>query len=237
MFWIPLMMAASSLMQSGSQNGSIKAQNITNKSDTKIANMQQAGNSLISSAKGALSRFNQSVQTQDAMRQYGDANNQIEDQKAALGEQMTTGSFMNRLSAAHEAGALAARSSASGVGGSTITMIGATNALTADIDQAQMDEQYSNQLFKANQAEEDNLFDELGITAKQNVYLDDVAAADIAGPAKIPSVGMGQMMIQSAITYLGAAQSVGQLNGVGSKLKGYMSGTGANSSFQLGGKF
>lgn len=239
MFWIPLMMAASTLMQKNSQNAQIKAQNITNKANTQIANIQQASNSTISAAKGALNRFNQSIQTRDALKGYGDQRTQLEDAKVKLGEQMTTGTFSARLQAAEAAGALQARSSGAGVGGGTISMLEATQQLQSDVNQAQTDQQYSDKFFAINQAEEDNLYDQLGITQKQNVFLDDVAGADIQGPAKIQTSSFTDMALAGAMTFMQASQATGEfdkggtISSAGTKLKSWFSAakSGANSYF------
>lgn len=251
MFWIPIMMAASAIMQKEQQNGQIKNANLTAKANTQIANIQQTSNSTLSAAKGALNRFNQSLQTRDALKGYGDNYNQLEDAKVKLGEQMTTGTFQNRLAAAEAAGALQARASAAGVGGGTISMLDSTAALQQNVGQAAADQAYSDQLYQLNDAEQTNLYDQLGITQKQNVFLDDVAGADIVGPAKIPTSSFGSMALTGALAFMSAASSTGgfdkggsmDLSGAGAKLKswfsssgGQSSGTGANSFFQIGGR-
>lgn len=252
MFWIPIMMAASAIMQKDKQNSDIKNQNRINKANTYAANQQQQGNSVISAAKGALNRVNQSIQTRDALTAFGEQHNSLEQQRAKLGEQMTTGTFRNRVKAAEQQGMLAARSSAAGVGGSTVSMLEATMSIQSDVAQAEMDQMYSDNLWAIDDAEKTNLYNQYGILQQQNVFLDDVAASTIAGPAKIPTNSVGDMAIAGAMAFFGAANSTGEfskggsmdLSGAGGKLKSWFSpqgggkspGTGANSFFQIGGR-
>jgi len=252
MFWIPIMMAAAAMMQKQQASDAAKTQNKMNAANTDIANIQQAGSSSIASAKGALNRMNQSIQTRDALKGAGEQWNQIQSQKAKLGEQMTTGSFMNRVQAAEQAGAIAARSSAAGVGGSTVGMLESTMQLRADMVQADMDQQYSDNYWAMGEAETDNIYGQYGVVQQQNVFLDDVAASSITGPAKLPTGSWGQTAITGAMAYMGAASSTGEfskggsmdMSNSGAKLKSWFSsspkstsaGVGANSFFQLGGK-
>lgn len=247
MFWIPIMMAASAIMQKQQQNTQIKAQNKINKAQTAVANAEQNANSTVSAAKGALNRMNQSIQTRDALKGYGDQWNQLESQKVKLGEQMTTGTFKNRVAAAENMGALAARSSAAGIGGSTVDMLSSTMQIQADVQQAEVDQQYSDNLFSLNDAEQTNLYNQYGITQQQNVFLDDVAATEIYGPAQLPTNSVGDMAIAGAMSFMQGAQQTGEfskggnLNSAGSKLKSWFSGSGSSGSsgasfFQLGGR-
>lgn len=252
MFWIPIMMAASAILQKDKQNSDIKNQNRINKANTYAANQQQQGNSVIAAAKGALNRVNQSIQTRDALKAFGEQHNSLEQQRAKLGEQMTTGTFKNRVKAAEQQGMLAARSSGAGVGGSTVSMLEATMSLQADMAEAEMQQTYSDNLWAIDDAEKDNLYNQYGILQQQNVFLDDVAASTIAGPAKIPTNSVGDMAIAGAMAFLSSSNSMGafskggsmDMSGMGGKLKSWFSpqgggsspGTGANSFFQIGGR-
>lgn len=253
MFWIPIMMAAAAVMQKQQQNDATKAQNKVNKLNTSLGNMAQNDNSTISAAKGALSRMNQSIQTRDALKGYGTQWNDLENQKAKLGEQMTTGSFKQRIAASENAGALAARSSAAGIGGSTVDMLGSTMQIQSEMQEAELNQQYSDNLFALNDAEENNLYSQYGILQQQNVYLDDVAAAPITGPAELPTNSVGSMALAGAMAFMGSASSTGEfskggsmdVNAAGTKLKSWFSGpssqgtsgTGSGASFfQLGGR-
>lgn len=252
MFWIPIMMAASAVLQKDKQNSDIKNQNRINKANTYAANQQQQGNSILASAKGALNRMNQSIQTRDALTAFGQQHNSLEAQRAQLGKQMTTGSFANRVNAAEQQGMLVARSSAAGVGGSTTSMLEATMSLRADMQQQEMQQMYSDNLWAIDDAEKNNLYEQYGILQQQNVFLDDVAPTEIYGPPKIPTNSVGDMAIAGAMAFMQAGNSMGMFSkggamdatGVGSKLKSWFSpqgggsspGTGANSFFQLGGR-
>lgn len=252
MFWIPIMMAASAIISKQKENTQVKAQNKINKANTYAANQQQQGNSVISAAKGALNRVNQSIQTRDALTAFGQQHNSLEAQRAKLGEQMTTGTFKNRVKAAEQQGMLAARSSAAGVGGSTTSMLEATMSLQSDVQQAEMDQMYSDNLWAIDDAEKTNLYNQYGILQQQNVYLDDVAASTISGPAPIPTNSVGDMAIAGAMSFLSGASSTGEfskggsmdMSNMGGKLKSWFSprgggkspGTGANSFFQIGGR-
>lgn len=249
MFWIPIMMAASAIMQKQQQNTQIKAQNKINKANTAVANAQQDSGSIVSAAKGALNRMNQSIQTRDALKGYGDQWNDLEKQKVKLGEQMTTGTFRNRVAAAENMGALAARASAAGVGGSTIDMLSSTMQIQADVQQAEIDQQYSDNLFATNEAEKTNLYNQLGITQQQNVYLDDVASTEIYGPAQLPTNSVGDMAIAGAMSFMQSSAQSGafskggnmDISSAGTKLKSWFTGSGSGQSsgasfFQIGGR-
>jgi hypothetical protein len=251
MFWIPIMMAAAAVMQSQQQNAATKAQNKANKANTYVANAQQNDNSVLSSAKGALNRMNQSIQTRDALKGYGTQWNELENQKVKLGEQMTTGTFKQRLVASENAGALAARSAAAGVGGSTVDMLASTMQIQADMQQADMDQQYSDNLFALNDAEQTNLYNQMGITQQQNVFLDDVAATSVVGPAELPTNSIGSMALSGAMAFMGSASKTGEfskggsmdLSSAGTKLKSWFSpgsGTGGSATgasfYQIGGR-
>lgn len=253
MFWIPIMMAASSVIGKSKENTQIKNQNTLNKANTDIANMQQQGNSTIGAAQGALQRLNQSLTTRDNLRAFGQNYNSISAQRAKLGEQMTTGSFATRIKAAEQQGMLMARSSAMGVGGGTTTMLEATMSLQNAVQEANMQQLYSDNLFALDDAEQENLRGQYATLQQENVFLDNVAASAIQGPAKIPTNSVGDMAIAGAMSYLSAANSTGMfskggsldltgLNNTGGKLKSWFSPsgsapqTGANSFFQIGGR-
>lgn len=228
MFWIPLAMAGMSLLQSQKQNDQIRATNITNKSNTRIANIQQTSNSTISAAQGALSRMTQSIQTMEAQRGYGEQWNQLETQRATLGEQMTKGSFYNRVNSAAKQGALQAQASAAGIGGSTLDMLSASMEIQSDMELADMEQAYSDNLYSLDQEEQNNLYGQYGILAQQDVYLDNVAAATIVGPAKIPTQSGLSQLLTAGMSYLSASSSIGGGAGGGSNFLSSI-GSGANT--------
>lgn len=260
MFWIPIMMAASAAMQANQQRVATKASNSATKlanqvdaDNNVIANIQRTSNSITSAAAGALKRFNQSYETNEALRNYGDEYNKLESQKVQLAEQMTKGSFQNQLDASEMQGALAARSSAAGMGGSTMDMLSSTMELTADIKQRDMDSQYSDNFWALGQAEEDNLYNQMGLIMQQDVFLDDVSAAPIiaSAPRQTQDVGGygGVLMAAGAAFMQGQAQTGGfdkggTMSNAATRVKSWFGNgatstapsTGSNSFFQLNGR-
>jgi hypothetical protein len=133
-------------------------------------------------------------------------------------------------------------------------MLGSTMQIQSDMQQAELDQQYSDNLFALNDAEQTNLYNQYGIIQQQNVFIDDVAAAEIVGPAKLQTNSVGSMALSGAMAFMGAASQSGEfskggsldVSAAGTKLKSWFSGpsavqgtsgksTGA-SFFQLGGR-
>lgn len=222
MFWIPLMMAGMSLMQNSQKNGEIKNQNRLNKSNTRIANIQQQGESTLSAARGALSRVTQANQTMEAQRQFGSQWNTLETSLSKIGEQMTRGTFTNRVNAAAQMGALQASASAAGIGGSTVDMLGSTMELQSAMQEEAIFREYSDNRFALEQDKQENLYGQYGILQQQDVFLDNVAAAPIIGPASIPRISSMSMAMEAGMAFLGAANKSGDLKEIsafGSKTK------------------
>lgn len=235
MFWIPLVMAGMSLLNSQKQNAAIKQQNKVNKTNTAIANLEQQSNSTLAAAQGALSRATQSIQTKEAQRQYGEQWNSLEEQRAKIGEQMTKGTFRNRINASAQLGALQASASAAGVGGSTVDMLSSTMELQSAVQEEELQQVYSDNLYSLEREKQENLYGQYGILQQQDVYLDNVAAATIVGPAKIPTISAGTQLMEAGMTFLqsysqtsdGNAFFKNAQNKAGNTLKSWFS-SGAN---------
>lgn len=214
MFWVAAMMAAQAVMQGAQQKAQAKATNIVNAANTEAANIQRTSSNNLAAANGTLQRMQESLSNRDMLRSAGKAHEKIGDQQIKLGEQMTTGGFTARLSAAEQAGALTASASAAGVGGGTISMLANVNSLRAGISQAQDEDDYKAAIFDLKDADDENLY-QMYNNLQNNAFIDPIAYSQVVAPQQ-RSTSMTGAYLNAGMSALGAMYQGGMFNKGGS---------------------
>lgn len=145
-FWIPLAMATMSVAQGMQQQGAAKAAKIADESNTRVNNIIRESNNMLAAATGSLSRYTQSRQNQEHLKNTGKELDAITTNMLRLQDAAQTASLERRVAAAEEAGAMSAAVGAAGIGGGTIQMLNSTMDLrSAMVEQLARDEQKQQQ--------------------------------------------------------------------------------------------
>ena len=211
MFWIPIMMAASALMNSQKEKSAANAQNSINKANTKVANIERISANEANAATGALNRMNQSLANRDMLRQGGQQIESIRKQQIALGEKLTTGTFTQRMQSAADSGALFASAGAAGVGGSTISMLNSASKLNQQVSEGENRKAYDQAYFAGDEAANETLY-QMYNNMSQITYIDNIQQGEIVGPAKIQGPSTGGAILQAGMAFLSSAYSTGEFS-------------------------
>lgn len=204
MFWV---LAAMAVMGAMKGQNEAKASNITNKANTKIANLQREVSNEKAAAQSSLQRMSQSIKNNDNLRSGGQAVNALGERQIELGREMTTGSFSRRLQAAQESGALAAASGAAGVGGGSIDMLDNVLDLNAQVTQNEAEDVYNRQVFKIDDATREVQY-QMYNGLDNNSFLANARFAEIQGPAK-KDTSVGTFAAQAGANLLTSMYSSG----------------------------
>lgn len=129
MFWIPLLMAAQSMKQGQDAVHEAKRLNTIDESNVLADNKLRVAGNKLSAAVGALNRFQQSQRNKTHLKNAGAQIDATTTNMARMQADAVEGSVDRRISAAEEAGAMAARFGGAGVQGGTVQMLNATNKL------------------------------------------------------------------------------------------------------------
>lgn len=134
---IPLIIMAGMAVAQGveAQKGA-KSANVTTKSNERVANLLRKADNELAAATGSLSRYQQARRNKHLLKMGGDQLNTFTTNMLRIQADNVEGNVNRRISSAEEAGELAVRSSAAGVGGGSIDMLNSTSKLrAARIDQ------------------------------------------------------------------------------------------------------
>ena len=211
MFWV---LAAMAVMGAVKGQNEAKATNITNKANTKIANLQREVSNEKAGATASLNRMTQSIKNNDMLRQGGQVSNDISKKQLELGEQMTKGGFSQRLKAAQEAGALAAASGAAGVGGGSVQMMDNVLDLNAQIEQNDAETIFNRQIFQLDEDRREVQY-QMYNSLDTNIFQANARFAEIQGPAK-KNTSIGTFAAQAGANLLGQMYSSGTFSKGGS---------------------
>lgn len=130
---IPLIIAGvmvlGSLMGSKKDDNNAKIANIAAKSDAKVKNIARMADNQMRAAKDSLSRYQQSQSNKFKLLSGGEQLSAQATNLLRLGDESVRGSLERRIAVSEEAGALAARAGAAGIGGGSLDMVSRANIM------------------------------------------------------------------------------------------------------------
>lgn len=147
---IAAVMAAQSLQKGKEAKGQARIDKFQAKHQTKMENDQRAVNNTLAKARGDLARYQQA--NSNKYKIIAGANS-IESQTTnilRLTDESVRGGLDRRIAAAEEAGALVAAAGAAGIGGGSIDMINASNAIRQQRVQELADRQLQTAVYDTN---------------------------------------------------------------------------------------
>lgn len=207
---IPFIMAGMALLGGIKQANEAKASDITNKANTRIANIQRVSQNKANAANASLQRMAQSINNQQVMRSAGKKQEELSLQQAQLTEQMVVGRFSNRLKASEQAGALVASAGAAGMGGSTVDQLAQVDNLNLYIAEQSMAEDFNRKDWALTQAQ-DELVYQTYQALDDTLVLDNLQVADIIGPPK-QFTGYGGALLSAGLSFVSGMYQTGQFS-------------------------
>lgn len=208
-FWIPLAMAAMSVAQGTQQQAAAEAAKIADESNTRVNNIIRESNNMLAAATGSLSRYTQSRQNQEHLKNTGKAQDAITTNMLRLQDAAQTASLERRIAAAEEAGALSASVGAAGIGGGTVQMLNSTMDLrSAMVEQLARDEQKQQQhdMSLAREATKEQMI--LGLSDVQfldNINMMEYQSQNIQVPSTASVYGNAAMTFMQSYAQLGGS--------------------------------
>lgn len=208
---IPLIIAGvmvmSSLMGSKKDDDNAKIANIAAKSDAKVKNIMRMADNQMRAAKDNLSRYQQSQSNKFKLMAGGDSLNAQATNMLRLGDESVRGGLERRIAVSEEAGALAARAGAAGIGGGSMQMVSAANAMRAarveELYRVQAEQQSDDGLLALEQMQRQIVLglDDTHFDTSIN-YMESVAS-------KTPRVDWGAAGVKAGMAGLSAYSSMG----------------------------
>lgn len=214
MFWVPLIMAGMSMAQGMNAQADAKIQKATDKSNTRVRNIQRLANNKLAAAQGSLARYTQSRNNQQQLKAGGNQLNAITTNLIRTQEAGDYGRLSARINQAEENGALAAKAGALGMGGATVQMLNATvnlrQQMATQMSNSQEKQQVENLLIAKTDAIDSMI---LGLSNVQ--YNDEINMMEHQEQRiNVPSTGM--IAANAAMTFASAyAQFGGGLSNAG----------------------
>ena len=208
-FWIPLAMATMSAAQGMQQQGAAKAAKIADESNTRVNNIIRESNNMLAAATGSLSRYTQSRQNQEHLKNTGKELDAITTNMLRLQDAAQTASLERRIAAAEEAGAMSAAVGAAGIGGGTIQMLNSTMDLrSAMVEQLAREEQKQQQydMSLAREATKEQMI--LGLSDVQfldNINMMEYQSQNIQVPSTASVYGNATMTFMQSYAQLGGS--------------------------------
>lgn len=208
-FWIPLAMAAMSVAQGTQQQAAAEAAKIADESNTRVNNIIRESNNMLAAATGSLSRYTQSRQNQEHLKNTGKAQDAITTNMLRLQDAAQTASLERRIAAAEEAGALSASVGAAGIGGGTVQMLNSTmNLRSAMVEQLAREEQEQQQydMSLAREATKEQMI--LGLSDVQfldNINMMEYQSQNIQVPSNAAVFGNAAMTFMQSYAKLGGS--------------------------------
>ena len=208
-FWIPLAMATMSVAQGTQQQAAAEAAKIADESNTRVNNIIRESNNMLAAATGSLSRYTQSRQNQEHLKNTGKAHDAITTNMLRLQDAAQTASLERRIAAAEEAGALSASVGAAGIGGGTVQMLNSTMDLrSAMVEQLARDEQKQQQydMSLAREATKEQMI--LGLSDVQfldNINMMEYQSSNIQVPSTASVYGNATMTFMQSYALLGGS--------------------------------
>lgn len=206
-FWIPMAMATMSAAQGLQQQGAAEAARIADESNTRVNNIIRESNNMLAAATGSLSRYTQSRQNQEHLKNTGKELDAITTNMLRLQDAAQTASLERRIAAAEEAGALSASVGAAGIGGGTVQMLNSTmNLRSAMVEQLAREEQEQQQydMSLAREATKEQMI--LGLSDVQfidNINMMEYQSSNIQVPSTAAVYGNATMTFMQSYAKLG----------------------------------
>ena len=208
-FWIPLAMATMSVAQGTQQQAAAEAAKIADESNARVNNIIRESNNMLAAATGSLSRYTQSRQNQEHLKNTGKAQDAITTNMLRLQDAAQTASLERRIAAAEEAGALSASVGAAGIGGGTVQMLNSTMDLrSAMVVLLARDEQKQQQydMSLAREATKEQMI--LGLSDVQfldNINMMEYQSSNIQVPSNAAVFGNATMTFMQSYAQLGGS--------------------------------
>lgn len=215
MFWMALMMAGSQGGQGQASQIEAKTAKFVEQQNAAGANILRTANNELAAARGSLARYSQSLNNKQHLKNAGRALNNTSENLSRLAGAYSEGAMNQRITAAEEAGALAARSAASGVLGGTNQMLNATVGLRQARIEKEVESHYKAQRQGLEQ-QRDGQIEAMVLGLDQVDIFDDLNYL-VTQPRHIAVPSTGQILGKAAMTFMSAYSQYGGSFGGGAK--------------------